>query len=167
MQVKIGYLNYFKAERAESIFFVMIGILAILLGVYFLFKSVDPFLKGIAYPFIAIALIQVTVGISVYFRTPSDILKVEKYLQDKSKITTIEIPRMEKVMTNFSFYKMIEIGLILIGIFLFFFFKDNIFLKGIGLGLIIQSGVMLTLDIFAEVRGTIYLNELKNNSKFI
>lgn len=159
--------KYFNAEKNESVLFFLVGIFAIALGVDLLFKTENAFLKSFAYPFIVIALIQISVGASVFLRTPSDIKRAESYLQDKSKIVTLEIPRMEKVMKSFSLYKKIEIALLLIGLLLFIVFKNSALLKGIGLGLAIQAGIMLTLDLFAESRGKTYIKELKKitNSK--
>jgi hypothetical protein len=40
-------------------------------------------------------------------------------------------------------------------------FRQNLLLNGIGLGLFIQSSVVLLLDFFAERRGEVYLAYLK------
>ena len=72
---------------------------------------------------------------------------------------------MKKVMVGFSLYKTIEIDLIITGIAMFVFFKNKELLKGIGLGLLLQSSIMLTLDLFAEARGKKYIEELKSYSQ--
>jgi hypothetical protein len=115
-----------------------------------------------AYPLIAIALIQIVVGSSVYFRSPKDILRVEQIVQtEQQKIQTEEIPRMEIVMKNFVIYRWVEIALLFVGIIFFFYFRPISISKGIGLGLSIQSGFMLLLDFFAESRGKVYLEYLR------
>nr|MBK9652849.1 hypothetical protein [Bacteroidota bacterium] len=157
--------KYFNAEKNESYLFILIGILAVGIGAYFLFKNINPFYKGIAYPIILIALIQITVGTTIVLRTSADIKNAEQYHIDKGKINEIEIPRMKKVMDSFSLYKKIEIALIIIGIAMFVFFKNKELLKGIGLGLVLQSIIMLTLDLFAEARGKKYIEELKSYSQ--
>ncbi len=68
-------------------------------------------------------------------------------------------------MVGFSLYKKIEIALIITGIAMFVFFKNKELLKGIGLGLLLQSSIMLTLDLFAEARGKKYIEELKSYSQ--
>lgn len=149
--------KYFNAEKGESLLFILVGAMAILLSTCFLIKIKQPFYTGMAYPFIAIALIQITVGSSVYFRSPKDILRVNQMVQtDKSKIQSEEIPRMHTVMKNFSVYKWIEIALLLTGLFLLIYFHSNTFWKGVGLGLFVQAGFMLLLDFFAESRGKAY-----------
>lgn len=155
--------KYFEAEKAESLLFILIGLAGILLAGYFLLKLKLPFYKGMAWPFIAIALIQLVVGTSVYFRSAKDIERVNTMLKtDSMKIQTEEIPRMETVMRNFVVYRWIEIGLILAGLLLFFSSSPATFLRGLGLGLAIQSGFMLLLDFFAESRGIVYLQYLQH-----
>jgi hypothetical protein len=153
--------NYFNAEKWESVLFILVGVAAILFACYFLIKLKLPFYNGMSYPLIAIAIIQLTVGSSVYFRSSKDIERMNIMLQsDSSKIKLEEIPRMELVMKNFIIYRWIEISLILIGLVLFYYFSEGSFWRGIGLGLVIQATFMLVLDYFAESRGKIYLEYL-------
>ncbi|MES2396889.1 MAG: hypothetical protein V4549_12835 [Bacteroidota bacterium] len=157
--------KYFNAERGESLLFAAIGLVAIILGSYFLIKIKQPFYNGMAIPLVLIALIQLTVGASVYFRSPKDILKVENMISnDKEKIKTEEIPRMETVMKFFLIYRYVELVLMIAGLILMFTFKENEFIKGVGIGLFIQAALMLTLDFFAEKRGHEYLTFLINLS---
>lgn len=105
--------KYFYAEKYESVFFVLAGIAAVLLAIYFFTVIKKPFNSGIAYSITAIALIQIVVGTSVYFRSPKDVVRVNQIIEtDKLKIQSEEIPRMNTVMKNFSLYKYIEIALI-------------------------------------------------------
>jgi hypothetical protein len=155
--------KYFNAEKYESLIFVLVGLVAISIAGYFLIKVKQPFYNGISYPLIAVAIIQIIVGSSVYVRSPKDIVRVNEIVQqDKSKIKSEEIPRMEVVMKNFEIYRWVEIALLLMGLILFFTFQSLSIGKGIGLGLTIQAGFMLVLDYFAESRGKIYLEYLSN-----
>ena len=154
--------KYFNAEKYESVLFVMVGIIAIIFAAYFLVKVKQPFYKGMAYPLIAVAIIQIVVGTSIYFRSPKDILRVNNIVEhEKSKIYAEEIPRMEVVMKNFVIYHWIEIILLLLGIIMFFYFENNTLGKGFGLGLAIQASFLLLLDYFAESRGKTYLDFLQ------
>jgi hypothetical protein len=154
--------KYFNAEKAESVLFVLVGFVAIIVAIYFLTKTKQPFYNGMAYALIAIALIQLTVGTSVYFRSPKDIIKVNHLIKnDHSKIQSEEIPRMNVVMKNFILYRWIEISFIIIGFMCYFIFPDNTLWKGLGIGLSIQASFMLLLDYFAESRGEMYLDYLQ------
>jgi hypothetical protein len=155
--------KYFTAEKYESILFVMTGVIAISFAVYFLIRLRQPFFNGVAYPLMIIALIQIAVGNSVYFRSPKDTARVNEIFQnEKARINTEEIPRMEQVMRNFEIYRWVELALLVAGAILFFSFQPMTFWKGAGLGLFIQAGFMLLLDFFAESRGKVYLEFLRS-----
>lgn len=155
--------KYFNAEKHESVLFILVGVVAIIVATFFLTKIKQPFYNGMAYLLILVALIQIVVGGTVYFRSPKDITRVTQIVEtDRAKIQTEEIPRMTTVMKNFSIYKWIEIALILVGVMLFFFFQPMSLGKGIGLGLFIQASFMLLLDFFAESRGKAYLAYLQS-----
>jgi hypothetical protein len=155
--------KYFNAEKSESLLFVLVGVTTVLLSVYFFIKVKQPFYSGVGYSFVAIALIQLIVGIEVYFRSPKDIARVHQIVQtETAKIKTEEIPRMETVMKKFVLYRWIEIACIVAGVFMFFYFEPATLLKGVGLGLAIQASFMLLLDYFAETRGQVYLDFLQN-----
>jgi archaellum biogenesis protein FlaJ (TadC family) len=154
--------RYFNEEKYESMLCVLAGVVALSFATHFVLLQ-QPFYNGMAYPLIAVALIQIVVGVSIYFRSPKDLIRVTEMLQtQKDRIRTEEIPRMEAVMKNFGLYKWIEIALIVVGIGLFFCFEPMTLWKGVGLGLVLQAGFMVLLDFFAESRGKIYLAYLQN-----
>jgi hypothetical protein len=158
--------TYFNAEKFESLFFVGVGMIALAVSAYFLMVIQQPFYNGVSYPFIGVALIQITVGTSVFFRSPKDILRVNEYLQaDLSKIKSEEIPRMQVVMKNFVLYRWIEIILCISGFVLLFAGAAHSFWKGVGCGLALQAGCMLLLDYFAERRGKLYSEFLSQQIK--
>lgn len=155
--------TYFTEEKIESLFFIIVGVMTISLAFIFWFIIKYSFYTGSAFPFLLIGLIQLIVGTTVYIRSPKDIVKVEHIIKhEPQKIQTEELPRMETVMKSFTIYKWIEITLILIGVVLFmsFYNSSQTFWKGLGLGLIIQASIMLTLDIVAEKRGRTYIQHL-------
>lgn len=157
--------KYFTAEKSESLLFVIIGIAAIVLAVIFFFFLKTNFYKGMALPLLLIALIQITVGYSVYKRSDDD-RKRNTYAYDlnPSDLKNKEIPRMEKVNKNFVLYRWIEIALIVAGLLLIFLYRskpESSFLYGIGIGLAIQAVIMLGADYFAEARAKVYTDGLK------
>ena len=58
---------YFSAEKQESLLFIAIGLLAIDMAAWLWMTGHS--LKPMAYPLVAIALLQITVGGLVYLRT--------------------------------------------------------------------------------------------------
>ena len=156
--------NYFKGEIAESYLFLILGIAGLSISSYLILTKSASFWKGFAIPFILVSVLEIIVGITLIYRSPKDIIRVENYIKhDPSKIKTFEIPRMEKVLKNFVVFRYIEIALILAGLLIYFSF-ENTFWKGIGIGLLIQASVVLTLDYFAERRGYIYTEYLHSIS---
>jgi len=65
---------------------------------------------------------------------------------------------MQTVMKNFSIYKGIEMVLLILGLGMLAFWQRHDLAAGIGIGLVLQAALTLTLDIFAETRGSIYFS---------
>jgi cyanate permease len=157
---------YFIAEKQESLLFIIIGIVAIAVGILFLVMMKTPLYKGIAIPIMAIGLIQCIVGYNVYARS-DDQRKAIVYKMDLNPdaIKQNEIPRMETVMKNFAVYRWVEMALLLAGLMLAILYRNNdakAMLFGIGIGLAIQAALMLGADYFAEKRGAAYLKGLQD-----
>ena len=154
-------VKYFNGEKAESYIFILIGVIAFTMALYFMFGLKTSFWKGVAIPFIIVACLEFIVGYTIVTRSTKDIERVESFVKSEPQnIKTLEIPRMEKVMSNFVAYRYIEISLIIIGIILMYSSMNDTFWRGIGLGLFMQASIVLSLDFFAERRGHIYLEYL-------
>ncbi len=155
-------VKYFTGEKAESYLFIGMGLVALVMAVYFVVVLKTSFWKGVAIPFALVACLEFVVGYTIVTRSPKDILRVEKFIQtEPQKIASDEVPRMTKVMSNFVVFRYVEIALIILGIGLMYSSMQDILWRGIGLGLFIQAGIVLCLDFFAERRGNIYLEYLK------
>jgi hypothetical protein len=151
-------VKYFNGEKAESYIFILVGLIAFAMALFFIFALKTSFWKGVAIPFIIVALLEFMVGYAIVTRSSKDILRVQTYItKEPRKIRSDEIPRMEKVLNNFVIYRYVEIALILLGIVLMYSSMNDTFWRGIGLGLFIQAGIVLSLDFFAERRGHIYI----------
>jgi lipoprotein signal peptidase len=159
MDEKLIY--YFTAEKQESLFFITIGIIAFIVSLY-LFKTDSPY-KGMMYPLIFIAIIQLTVGGTVFFRTDNQVAALKTQLHDDPQTyKSAELSRMGAVIKNFRVYKGIEIILLILGIVLTCIFREKDLWYFVGIGLIIQSSLMLVLDLFAEKRAHDYLRFVEN-----
>ncbi len=153
--------QYFREEKKESVYFVCLGFVAYLISLLFLLLKKQPFYNAISYVFFAFGLVQLVAGITVYFRCDLDTVRVSHFIEKERKsINDYEIPRMELVMKNFLIFSWVEIALIAVGVILFLFFESKSFGNGIGIGLVIQSSIMLVLDHLAEKRGKVYINYL-------
>jgi uncharacterized membrane protein len=156
--------KYFFAEKQESLLLMVVGIIAIILAVVFFFGLKTNFYKGAAVPLLTVGLLMGIAGYTVYARSDSDRKRnVYAYDMNPGDIKEKEIPRMQKVMTNFIVYRYTEIILIVLGAALFVYFKNNelkIFWKGFGLALAILAVIALSADYLAEKRGHAYLDGL-------
>jgi hypothetical protein len=154
-------LKYFNGEKAESYIFIFIGVIACAMALYFIFVLKTSFWKGVAIPFIVVSCLEFVVGYAIVTRSSKDINRVEHFVKSEPQnIKTLEIPRMEKVLSNFVIYRYVEIALIILGIILMYSSMNDTFWRGIGLGLFIQASIVLSLDFFAERQGHIYVQYL-------
>ncbi len=156
-------VKYFTGERQESFLFLGLGLLGLTFAIAFISVIRTSFFKGIAIPFLLVSALEIIIGLTLIYRSPKDIIRVETYLSEKTEmVQKVEIPRMEKVMQNFVLFRYTEITLIIIGMILMYGARQNSLWNGIGVGLFIQSSIVLILDFFAERRGEIYLEYLKS-----
>jgi hypothetical protein len=166
MFTKTDIEKYFNAEKAESWIFMVIGIAGIITAIVFFFVLKTGFYKGAAIPLISIGLMLGIVGFTVYKRSDDDRKRnVYAYDMNPSELKNKELPRMKVVMKNFVIYRYTEILLALVGIMLFFYFKDNEtqhFWRGFGMSLAIMAILSLAADYFAEKRGRIYTNGIES-----
>ena len=153
-------VRYFAAEKAESWLFILVGVVAVGASVWLLRTGSS--YRGMAYPLIAVGLIQLVVGGTVAFRTDAQVAALTLQLASSpSAFQLAEVPRMEVVMRNFELYKGIEIVLLLVGVALTYAFRHKELVYGIGVGLVMQASLTLVLDLFAERRGDEYLAAIR------
>jgi len=159
-EMHAAIVTYFTAEKRESLLFMAVGFVAIAASV-FLWRTGSPW-RGMAWPLIAIALIQIVVGSTVYFRTDAQVLGLHTQLAaDPEGYVKAELPRMEKVRRSFALYKAVEIVLLVLGVAGYFLLRDRQTLLAVSLGLMIQSALMLALDLVAEHRADAYMEHIR------
>ena len=156
--------KYFMAEKQAGLVFMIVGIVAIIMGLVFILIFKTPFYKGAAIPLLVIGLIQGIAGNTIFRRSDEDRIKnVYAYNMNPSLLRAKELPRMIKVNRNFKMLKAVEILFIVSGLFLLFYFRtkpDFLFWKGIGLTLLIQAVIVLGADIIASERALHYTEKL-------
>lgn len=149
--------SYFRAEKAESLVFVGVGVVAIGLAAYLLIQHRSSLVNGLAIPLILIGLVQCVVGGTVGLRSDGQAAELQaRYATSPADFAAVETPRMVAVNRSFEVYKLVEIAFILIGTGLIFFLQANDFWLGLGLGMLLQGAVMLAADVFAERRADHY-----------
>lgn len=171
MFTKADIEKYFIAEKAESLVFLAIGFAGIVLAVVFYFGLKTNFYKGAAIPLLLVGLLMGIIGFTIYKRSDDDRKRnVYAYDMNPGELRNKELPRMETVMKNFVVFRYVEIALMVIGIFLFVYFKSDetkVFWKGFGMALAIMAVAALSADYFAEKRGHVYLKGLKEFTAYM
>ena len=169
MFTKADIEKYFSAEKSESLLFVLIGAAAVIAAIVFFFFIKTNFYKGAAIPLLLVGMLLGIAGFTVYKRSDSDRLRnAYAYDMNPSQLKGKEIPRMEVVMKNFVVYRYTETALAVLGIGLFIYFRNDetkLLWKGVGVGLAVMALVALAADYFAEKRGQVYLDGLKEFTK--
>lgn len=152
-------LAYFAAEKRESLLFLAVGVVA-LAAAGLLWRSASVYRAMIA-PLALVGVIQVVVGASVLVRTDDQVGRLSATLrQAPARLRAEERVRMQRVMANFKVYKTIEVVVLVAGLLLSLGFAHGRTWHAVGIGCLLQGGLMLLLDLFAEGRGLEYLAAL-------
>lgn len=156
--------QYFVAEKQGSIFFLAFGIIAAIaaLTCYFVWKT--SFVKGMMIPLLIVGVIAVIIGTTVYKRSDADRQRnVYAYDLNPDELKQKEYPRMQKVMKSFKVIIVAEVLLLLVGAFLYFYFRQQEtrqFVSGLGFGLLLMCVAALALDLSAQRRAAVYMKGL-------
>lgn len=157
--------SYFTEEKLQSAIFIIIGVIAILCALVFLWLIKYSFFKGMAIPLILIGMIQISAGTIAYHQSQKYSTKMELLLSNKpEEVKSEELKRMQIVLKNYANYKLIELIVLLTGIALFILFykSPQTFWKGFGLGLVIYACILFALHSMSEQSGKMYVEQLIN-----
>jgi hypothetical protein len=157
--------QYFSAEKQGSLFFLSVGIVAVIVAIILFFVLKTPFYKGAAIPMIIVGLIAGGIGFTIYKRSDDDrIRNVYAYDLNPDELKQKEYPRMQNVMKSFKAIIIAEVVFLAAAIFLFFYFRTNTeqqFWSGVGAGLFIMAVAALFLDVAAQRRAAVYTKGLE------
>ncbi len=163
---KAAIEQYFSAEKQGSLFFLAVGIVAIIAALILFFVLKTTFFKGAAIPMIIVGLIAGGIGFTIYKRSDNDrIRNVYAYGLNPDELKQKEYPRMQKVMKSFRVIIIAEVVLLVAAIFLFFYFRTNAaqqLWSGVGAGLFIMTVAALFLDVAAQSRAAVYTKGLES-----
>ena len=169
MLTKADIEKYFIAEKQESLVFLVIGIIAVVLALIFYFAVKPPVYKGAALPLLILGLVQAVAGYAVFVRSDDQrVSQVYAYDMNPDQLKTIELTRMRKVKTNFLIYRWVEIGFIIAGLVLIIIFRNDIetyYWLGFGITLTLMAAELFTADWIAEKRAVSYTSQLEEFNK--
>lgn len=161
--------QYLAAEKQAGLLFLAIGVIALSVGLLSIFSFQTMVWKGMASALIPIALLQLTVGSTIYFRTNKQLSNLlDQLAKNPNLFVREELERMNKINAQFKIYRNVELLLFLLG-FVFVLMGGlanwGMLTLGIGIGLSSQCALMLILDLFAEFRAGMYTHQLESFSE--
>jgi hypothetical protein len=152
--------RYFAGERGESALILACAVAAAVVSAA-LVSLRSPY-RAMAWPLMALGLVQLLAGGAVFLRTPGQVARLGRQLRSSpSTFRAEEAARMTRVQRRFVLYKRVEIGLLAIGLALASIEGYGRTLYAVGMGLMLEAGLMLFLDLRAERRGQRYLQMVK------
>jgi hypothetical protein len=172
MLSKTDIEQYFIAEKSAGLFFLIAGIVAIVIAMaLFVFLKGNVF-KGLAWPLIVLGLLQAIVGYTVYSGSDKQrIANIYAFDMNPGKLKTAEFPRMQKAVKAITVFLVLELLTFIAGIVLLWMnrrflsgtlFSSGTIWLGVGLALVFQSLLMAAADFNAYRRGVKYTGQLES-----
>ncbi len=155
--------KFYKAQKAQGLLFIIIGFIAINISLILVINVNNIFSNGLTIPLSIIGILQVYFGINIFKKSPKHLLMVQGFVKEnQSLMVNIEIPFIhneilfqKKMINTFLFLNVLAVLFI-------FIFNNTLFLQGLGIGLFIQSLIVITANYFAAQRSQIYLKWLND-----
>lgn len=164
MLTKTDIEKYFLAEKQSALMILIIGAVAILIGLIFFFIFKSSLFKGAAIPLLALGIMECVVGYSIQKRSDDDRVKlVYAYDMNPQQLKTEELPRLQDVNKKFIIYQAVEVGFVLAGIILMLLYNgisERSFWVGFGLTLVIQGVLLFGMETMAAQRAKEYSRKL-------
>ncbi len=159
--LRAAMLEYYAAEKREALVFLVVGLFTVVVAILLARGAVLE--RAMGYPLVAVGLVQLAVGGVGQVRAGRKLAAVEAALaRDEEACRGAEIPRMRRVIAGFRLYQTIEIALLALGLALTFGLRARPALHALGIGLVVQSSVMILLDRLAQRRAARYAAALED-----
>lgn len=164
--------QYFIAEKNAGLFFLIAGIVAIVVAIAIFIFLKSNLYKGLAWTLIVLGLLQAIVGYTIYSRSDKQRTDtVYAFDMNPVKLKTVELPRTQKVVKSITVFLWLELLTFIIGIILIW--AQRRFLTGsslsaapvwlgVGFVLVFQSILMAAADFSAYRRSAKYAQQLEN-----
>ncbi len=155
--------KFYNAQKAQSLLFFILGSLATVLAICLLITDSSRVFFGFAIPFFCFGITQIILGFKTYIKTNSErqfVMLAAK--ENTQQIITIEIPRINKILTDYNRKNYFFLGLNALSIVLFTIFSNTPMVKGIGLALFVQSLIHISSLYFENNRSQIYFKWLND-----
>lgn len=153
-------LKYFRAEKDAGFYILVVGAGILLVSAWIWWSGTR--YRAMAIPLAVFAILEITVGATVYLRTDKQIdTLTEQYYSARDQYGIEETARMEKIMSAFAVYKIAEIAVLIAGLGLIIVYRSRPSLAAVGAGLVVQATTLLIFDAIAAQRAQAYLDALR------
>ena len=150
---------YFTAEKHGGLLLIALAVASVALAIY-LFATKSLF-SAMAWPMLVLGGIELVIGATVAGRAASQIAEIEAGLQSKRTLTSPPRSSGWRGSTAPSILiKKVEIALIAVSILFVIVRPAPDTLGALGLGILLQSAVLLVFDTFAHHRAVHYVEWL-------
>ena len=161
--------NYYKSHQKNALFILIWGLLALAFSYYAYINSNTPFWKGITYPILVLALVQIAQGLSMLLQANKrEKTLVQELGAGKTTSLTNEINRVNSHLESIrrrAILQQVLIGLG-VGFALTAVFADlSNLMIGSGIGLMVQAAVSYTANVLLQWRTDLYGAELRVERK--
>lgn len=151
---------YFRGEKLTgvTVAFLAIVLLITSAGLWWIVK--DSFARGLGSVLCVLGMVALLGGVGLALKTPKQVSALAQlYHENGVGAVATEGERMEKVVRNFKYYRVIFIVAALLAVGLLLLVKSDI-AAGISVGLLVFSLLGVTIDYYAEQRAKVYLEAI-------
>ena len=161
MDVTAILRTYFSGEKSEAALILAAGVLCLVAALWLWFLVRQPFARGLAVSLLLCAVLGLSVGGSVYFRTDSQVRELtELHQKDPGRFAAQEGPRIREVVKSFGVYRLgYAIAVLLALVFVFAVGRPSF--HGLAVGLLVLAALGFTIDSYAEARAVDYVRALE------
>lgn len=153
---------YFGGEREAGLMLAVLGVMNVVCAGLLFAPRFG--LRGLALTLVVWAVLQLAVGLGLYFRTGPQVSRLSEQLASQSaQFHAGETARMEKVQRNFVIIEYVWASLVILACAAALWWKNNPAISGVALGVLVNASVMLAFDTIAERRGQAYVDALTSS----
>ncbi|HMV44919.1 MAG TPA: hypothetical protein PKD50_20485, partial [Leptospiraceae bacterium] len=169
--------DYFKEEKAASLYYLGAGGLTTAMGLYYRREAVDyypspkgvkqdnAYYLGLSYPLLGVGVFQLATGGFMYFKSDKRAKDLEKELEaNPASFREQELSRIENVAYWNKIFRYAQYGMIGGGLWAWYAgnLSDKDYMKGFGQALFLQGVISFALDYFTNKRTDAYREKLIN-----
>lgn len=157
-QLREAVVQYFAGERAEVAAFLAVSLAILGAGAAFVFAG-DAFLKGLGGVLVVSGIIGTATALPLLLRDEGLKAEVLSASRPAGEAARSEATRMDKVISNYVWYRGMYVAAVLAACALGLFFRRPM-TEGIAVGLFLFAAMGFTIDHYSETRARTYREAL-------